>query len=146
MNTLPQAQSVPWGEDKARIAAQARRKFSAALANDARWNELLAFVRAMPDWRPPHRSKWVNGRISARDSKWCHHPPFPFVGLEGFDMGLVEVKHAAYGQATVRTNHGPAIGLDFGIRRDVARLWNYSPRSYEDFPPAQPIARHLVVR
>ncbi|MDO4795826.1 MAG: hypothetical protein Q4A28_07820 [Brachymonas sp.] len=153
MNTLPQAQSVPVGEDKARIAAQARRKFSAALANDTQWNELLAFVRAMPDWRPPYRSKWVNGHVSEWDSEWCYHLPCPFVGVEWFDMWLIEVKHSAYGQATVWTDHGPAIaqrlrgiGFDFEIRGDVARIWGYYPRSCEDLPPAQPIPRYLRAR
>lgn len=154
MNTLPQAQSVPWGEDKAHIAAQARRKFSAAQANDTQCKDLLAFVRAMPGWRPPPcRSKRVNGHISDGDSEWCYHPPFPFVGVEWLDMWLIETKPSAYDRAEAWTDHGQeisqrlkAIGFDFEIRGDVARIWGYYPRSLEDFPPLQSIARHCAAR
>ena len=28
------------------------------------------------------------------------------------------------------------IGFDFEVRDQVARIWGYLPRSYEDFPPS----------
>jgi hypothetical protein len=142
MQSLPLADAVPAGEDKESIASQARRKFSGALANDTKWNELLTHVRGLEGWRPSYRSKWINGHVSVWDAEWNYHLPFPFVGVEWFDIGLHE--HVRTGQliAPKIIDHSQEfvgvlerIGFDFEVKGDVARIWGYFPKSYEDFPP-----------
>ncbi len=142
MQELPRAESVPAGEDREAISSQARRKFSGALANDTKWNELLEHIRGLQGWRPPYRCKWVNGHVSGWDAGWFYHLPFPFVGVEWFDIGLQEQVATAALKAPQIIDHSPAlvsllqrIGFDFEVRGDVARIWGYFPKSYEDFPP-----------
>ena len=143
MQALPLADAVPIGEDKDVISSQARRKFSGALANDTKWNELLQYVRGLDGWKPSYRSKWVNGHVSGWDTEWYYHLPFPFVGVEWFDIGLHE--HAQSGKQTQSKviDHSKEfagvlekIGFDFEIKDDVARIWGYFPKSYDDFPPS----------
>lgn len=143
MHSLPLADAVPVGEDKEAIAAQARKKFSGALANDTKWNALIEFVRSMEDWKPSYRSKWVNGHVSGWDTEWCYHLPFPFVGVEWFDLGLHQQVRVGHLLAPRIIDHSTQIvgalermGFDFEVRDDVARIWGYFPKSYEDFPPA----------
>lgn len=138
---LPHAASVPRCEDRDRITEQARRKFSAGFANDTQWNQLIDYIRGQ-SWRPSYRSKWINGHISEWDVEWSYHLPFPFVGVEWFDIGL-----QSYGEATAQS---PAplldrtveivaklteIGFEFEVRVDVVRIWGYYPKCFADFPP-----------
>lgn len=146
MESLPLSNAVPAGEDKEAIASQARRKFSAALANDTKWNELLQHVRSLDGWRPSYRSKWVNGHVSGWDVEWYYHLPFPFVGIEWFDIGLHEhvrskglIAPAIIDHSEEITSVLARIGFDFEVRDDVARIWGYFPKSYEDFPSVTPI-------
>ncbi len=142
MKTLPLADAVPVGADKDAISSQTRRKFSGALANDTMWNELLQYVRGLEGWRPSYRSKWVNGHVSGWDTEWCYHLPFPFVGVEWFDIGLHEHVRSGQLNSSITIDHSQAfvsvlekIGFDFEIKDDVARIWGYFPKSYDDFPP-----------
>lgn len=142
MQTLPLADAVPAGEDKEAIASQARRKFLGSLANDTKWNELLSYMRGLDGWQPSYRSKWVNSYISEWDVEWQYHLPFPFVGVEWFDIRLHQHVHVARLIAPQIIDHSPEIaavlgriGFDFEIRSGVARIWGYAQKSYEDFPP-----------
>lgn len=116
----------------------------ARAANDTKWNELIDHFRRQPGWRPSYRTRWVNGRVSVWDVEWCYHLPFPFVGVEWFDIGLWE-EIAPKNGLEVRTtvDHTAAIadvvrriGFEFEVRADVLRIWGYLPKSYDDFPPA----------
>lgn len=51
MNDLPMADSVPHGIDGEKVASLARRKFEGALANNAKQNELISFMRELDGWR-----------------------------------------------------------------------------------------------
>jgi hypothetical protein len=82
--------------------------------------------------------------VSAWDVEWCYHLPFPFVGVEWFDIGLWE-EIAPKNGLEVRTtvDHTAAIadvvrriGFEFEVRADALRIWGYLPKSYDDFPPA----------
>jgi hypothetical protein len=137
------ADSVPLGEDKEKIAAQARKKFSGSLANDTKWNELIQYIRSLDGWRPSYRSKWVNGHVSGWDTEWYYHLPFPFVGVEWFDIGLLRSSNTGRFLASQVIDHSEKIlgklteiGFDFEVKDDVVRIWAYHPKSYEDFPPA----------
>ena len=142
MQSLPLADAVPQGQDKEKIAAQARRKFSGALANDSKWNALIEYVRSLEGWRPSYRSKWINGHVSGWDTEWYYHLPFPFVGVEWFDIGLHQNIPTGLLLAPQIIDPSPAIigklqetGFDFEVKGDVVRIWGYYPKSYEDFPP-----------
>lgn len=143
MQSLPLADATPVGDDKEKIASQARRKFSGALANDTKWNEIIEYVRGFEGWRPSYRSKWVNGHISGWDTEWSYHLPFPFVGVEWLDIGLHESIAKGRLIAPQIIDHSSAIleklkevGFDFEVKGDVVRIWGYYPKSYEDFPPS----------
>ena len=143
MHSLPLADAVPVGEDRGAIALKARRKFSGALANDTKWNRLLEYMRSLEKWTPSYRSKWINGHISRWDSEWCYHLPFPFVGVEWFDIGVHQKIHTGRLLAPKIIDHSSSIigklkdiGFDFEVKGDVVRIWGYYPKSYDDFPPS----------
>jgi hypothetical protein len=99
-------------------------------------------VRSLEGWQPSYRSKWVNGHVSGWDTEWYYHLPFPFVGVEWFDIGLHEHVRSGRLIAPAIIDHSEEItsvlakiGFDFEVRDDVARIWGYFPKSYEDFPP-----------
>lgn len=138
LSELPMADAVPRGMNKAKIVSQARKKFAGALANDTKWNELISFVRGLSEWQPSYRFKWVNGHISRWDVEWFYHLPFPFAGVEWIDMGLHErasIGHETVDHSTLILSKLAEIGFEFEARGDVARVWGYAPKSYEDFPP-----------
>ncbi|HDV6326611.1 TPA: hypothetical protein RJR39_002685 [Burkholderia cenocepacia] len=135
---LPMADAVPHGINKAKILSQVRNKFAGALANDTKWNELISFMRALDEWRPSYRSKWVNGHVSRWDVEWFYHLPFPFVGVEWMDIGLhqsASVTHEAVDHSALVLSKLAEIGFEFEARGGVARVWGYAPKFYEDFPP-----------
>lgn len=132
------ADAVPHGINKAKILSQVRNKFAGALANDTKWNELISFMRALDEWRPSYRSKWVNGHVSRWDVEWFYHLPFPFVGVEWMDIGLrqsASATHEAVDHSALVLSKLAEIGFEFEARGGVARVWGYAPKSYEDFPP-----------
>lgn len=134
---LPMADAVRRGIDKAKILSEARKNFAGALANDTKWNELISFMRGLDGWRPSYRSKYVNGHVSGWDVEWFYHLPFPFVGVEWFDIGLHErasVRHEVIDHSALILSKLAEIGFEFEARSDVARVWGYAPKSYEDFP------------
>ena len=112
-------------------------------SNNTRWNELISYFRERQGWRPSYRSKSITGHISGWDVEWFYHLPFPFALVEWFDIGLFEllpgkgrllpeqtVDHTSEISGVLR-----AIGFEFEICEDVARIWGYLPKSREDFPP-----------
>ncbi len=129
-------------ERKRTHAAISSRNLASA-SNNTRWNELIAYFRAREGWRPSYRSKSVTGFVTDWDVEWFCHLPFPFEGVEWFDIGLHQ-DGPFLGRLlpTTTIDHGGEIlallgkiGFDFERRGDVVRIWGYLPRSYEDFPP-----------
>lgn len=138
MNAYPMANAVPINLDKEKVVAMARRHFSGALANDTKWNELITLVRSFDDWKPSYRSKWVDGWISRWDTEWFYHLPFPFVGVEWFDIALpqqAEQHLQAIDYSALILSGLAQIGLEFEVQEGVVRIWGYAPKSYDDFPP-----------
>jgi hypothetical protein len=88
MSTLPNSKSIPKGVDVDKIKKLIARKNMAGLANDTKWDELIESMRSKKEWRPSYRSKSVSGYISGWDTEWYYHLPFPFVGVEWFEISL----------------------------------------------------------
>jgi hypothetical protein len=141
MNELPMADAAT-PEDLAKVRKQVANRNLVSASNNTKWNELITFFRGLPDWRPSYRSKWVTGHISGWDTEWSYHLPFPFIGVEWFDIGLHQHSHTGRLVPPQVTDHSPIIlsklneiGFEYEVRQDVVRIWGYLPKSYEDFPP-----------
>ena len=124
-----------------RHAAKAREKFSVSLANNTKWIELVASVRALDGWQPSYRWKSVMGDVGGWEREWYYHLPCDFVGIEWFDLGVYEY-HYPHRQLRRTVDRTPEIvamldeiGFTYEVRGEVARIWGYAPMSCEDFPP-----------
>ena len=143
-NGLPGAgaRNDPATRRKIRLLIAARNL--AGAANDTKWNELIDHFRRQQGWRPSYRTRWVNGHVSEWDTEWFYHLPFPFAGVEWFDIGLWQTIWPKNGlEVRTTVDHTKAvvdvvrrIGFAFEVRADVLRIWGYLPKSYDDFPPA----------
>ncbi len=121
-------------EQKEKARSLVLRRGLVSAANDTKWNELITFMRRRPDWRPGWRYKWVNGHVSDWDVEWWWHLPFPFVGVEWFDMGLHD--RTGNDQSSWLLDKLKEIGFEFEVAGDVVRVFGYLPKSLEDFPPS----------
>jgi len=131
-------------EDLKKIRSQIEKRNLVGASNSTKWDELISFIRGFSTWRPFYRYKSVFGGISKWDNEWSHHLPFPFVGIEWFDIGLHEHVHVGRLLPTNIIDHSESIitklkeiGFDFEMAGDIVRIWGYLPKSYEDFPPAE---------
>lgn len=131
MNTLLNSGSAPKGVDLEKIKKTVIRRNLVGLANNTKWNELIDSVRSRKDWKPSYRSKSVEGYVSGWDVEWCYHLPFPFVGVEWFDIGLQATSNELDTSWIVNLVEG--IGFEFEVRVDMLRIWGYGPKSYDYF-------------
>jgi hypothetical protein len=128
------------GKTKAAVAA----RNLASASNNTKWDELISHFRQRDGWRPSYRYKSVTGYVSGWDAEWFYLLPFPFAGVEWFDIGVFEdgpfvgqlFAHAAVDHSDEISEVVGQIGFEFEVRADVLRVWGYVPKSYEDFPPA----------
>nr|WP_274050681.1 DUF6678 family protein [Thalassomonas haliotis] len=82
----------------------------------------------------------LNGHISNWDAEWYYHLPFPFVGVQWFDIGthqeimngqLIENEIFDHSEKIIELLN--KIGLSFDIAGDFIRVWGYLPHCYEKF-------------
>lgn len=132
-------------KEKSLKAIEERRLVGAA--NNAKWNKLITHMRergqSKENWLPSYRWKTVEEYISGWDVEWWYHLPFPFVGVEWFDIGLHELVPVGRLAPDKTIDHSDwIIPLLEDIRfehekaGDTVRIWGYLPKSYEDFPPS----------
>ncbi|TNF80010.1 hypothetical protein FGE05_23085 [Pseudomonas sp. ICMP22404] len=127
---------------KVKAAVTARNLTSAS--NNTKWNELISHFRQREGWRPSYRYKPVTGYVSDWDTEWFYHLPFPFAGVEWFDIGVFEsgpcVGHLLAGAVVDHSDEIAEvvgqIGFEFEVCGGVLRIWGYLPKTYEDFPTA----------
>lgn len=131
MSTLPNSKSIPKGVDVEKIKKLIARKNMAGLANDTKWDELIESMRSKKEWRPSYRSKSVSGYISGWDTEWHYHLPFPFVGVEWFDISLQSNLKVPCTEWVI--DLVAEIGFEYEVKEDKLRIWGYGPKSYEDF-------------
>ena len=141
MNKVPMADAGS-DEEKEKIRTVTQRRGLGGVANNAKWNELISFFREKEDWRPSYRYKWVDGHISGWDVEWWYHLPFPFVGVEWFDIGLHQAVHVGRLIDDKKIDHSgwilpklKEIGFEYEVIKDCVRIWGYMPKSYDEFPP-----------
>lgn len=131
MNTLPSSKSAPKGVDVDKIKKAVVHRNLAGLANDTKWNELINSVRARKDWQPSYRSKTVEGYVTGWDVEWYYHLPFPFVGVEWFDISLQSTQKEQDTSWVVDLVKD--IGFEYEVREDILRIWGYGPKSFDEF-------------
>jgi hypothetical protein len=144
MSELPRSNARHDAAKRKKIHAAVTARNLASAANTTKWDELIDHFRRLEGWRPSYRSKYVNGYISEWDVEWFYHLPFPFAGVEWFDIGLWELAPSE-GRLLARKiiDHTDEIskavahiGFEFEVRADILRIWGYLPKSYDDFPSA----------
>lgn len=138
--TLPTARSTGSEEEREKIRRVVARTGRCGLANDTKWDEFLAAMRART-WRPSYRFRCIDGGSSRWDVEWFYHLPFPMVAVDWLDISRLQqvTKHRL--PPRVRTiDHSEWIvdllrsaGLDFRVGASMIRVFGYAPRNLELF-------------
>ena len=136
-DSLPSAKSAHSPDERRKIQRVIAERGLCGLANDTKWDEFIAGMRNQQDWCPRFRFKCVDGRPSSWDCEWCYHLPFPFISVEWFDIGFLQVRHQLPHRDRV-LDHSPwieeflrRIGLDYQKGSTMIRTFGYSPKSLE---------------
>lgn len=146
---FPRASSVPINEDISKIRRVIAERGLCGLANDTKWDEFLAAIRARrkdPDlWVPRYRCKCVDGLPTGWDGEWVYHLPFPFISVEWFDVEFVQKTFRGRLVAPLLTDHSVwitellmRIGFEFQKGANFIRIFGYSPKNYDVFEPFDP--------
>ncbi len=113
------------------------------LANDTKWNELIAAMRNIPikSWCSSFRYKCIDSDfVSQWDGEWWHDLPFPFISVMWLELSFLEkihrgrlltpdvIVHPADVEALLSS-----IGFDFEMGCKAFRIFGYSPRDRDDF-------------
>ena len=83
---LPTAKSATSVDEREQIRRVIVARGLCGLANDTKWDELIAAIRQLEQPRPQYRFKCVDGVPSDWDAEWFYHLPFPFISVEWFDI------------------------------------------------------------
>ena len=141
----PSAKSALRPENREKIREWIARRGLCGLANDTKWDEFLAEMRPLAEgrrpWRHCYRFKTVFGFRSEWDCEWFYHLPFPFLGVEWFDVAFLQETHEHRLPPRVHmTDHSPfledllkRVGLDYRKGETMVRIFGYSPRDMEFF-------------
>lgn len=138
-DSLPSAKSAYSPDVREKIKRVVAERGLGGLANDTKWNELLAAMRQR-DWRPSFRWKCVDGSPSRWDVEWFCHLPFPLISVEWFDIAFLEETAEHRLVPAKITDHSPWIedivrqaGFDYRKGKTMIRIFGYAPRSTELF-------------
>ena len=108
------------------------------VANDTKWNELIHFMRNCDDWKPSYRSLSINGYLSEWDVEWFYHLPFPFIGVEWFEIGMEQeinqgklIKRKVINHSKWIVEIVKKIGFEFEVYNDIIRIYGYFPKSMD---------------
>lgn len=133
--TLPHAKSARSPDERERLRRVVSHRGLCGLANDTKWGEFIAAVRARTEWRPSYRYKCIDGPPSGWDVEWLYHLPFPLLSVEWMDIAHLHavreghvIDHSGWVEHLLRT-----VGLDFRKGATMIRVFGYSPRSSELF-------------
>ena len=129
IHNLPTAKSLPMGMNIDDVKKVILQNNLVGLANNTKWDELINSIRSKGEWRPSHRSKWVNGYISNWDIEWFYHLPFPFIGVLWLDISLKSNSESTQWIVELVKS----IGFEYAINSDIIRIYGYGPKSQEAF-------------
>ncbi len=132
---LPSAKSETRPGERDAIRGVIERRNLCGLANDTKWDELIDAMRRREEWTPSYRFKCVHGPPMRWDVEWFYHLPFPFIGVEWFDICFIQeiVEHLLLPVHVI--DHSPwiedlvrRIGFDYAKGNSTIRIFGYSPR------------------
>ncbi|QSX41535.1 DUF6678 family protein [Shewanella cyperi] len=141
MNILPMSESCPENVDLEKLKKEIESKNLVGLCNNTKWNELLTAFRTNK-WIVCNRSKWINGFISHWENDWFYHLPFPFLGVEWFDIKFEKtvfiIRDGGRYEEEINLKDEilkclRAIGVEFEVTSDFVRVWGYAPKCYKEF-------------
>jgi hypothetical protein len=136
---LPTAKSARSPEERAKVKRVIAERGLCGLANDTKWDELIAGIRAREGWKPSYRFKCIDGPPSPWDGEWFYHLPFPLVSVEWLDLAfLQETRDGRLPPRVCVTDHSPwleellgRVGLEYQKGSTMIRIFGYSPKSLE---------------
>ncbi len=136
--TAKSARSPGEREDLRRVVVQ---RGLCGLANDTKWDEFIAAMRAHAEWRPSYRYKCIDGPPSGWDVEWFYHLPSPLLSVEWLDIAhLQEIRERRLPPRIRVIDHSEwlvpllqRVGLDYHVGAAMIRVFGYSPRSLELF-------------
>jgi hypothetical protein len=139
--TLPNAQSARSPHERENLRRVVSQRGLCGLANDTKWDEFIAAIRARSEWRPSYRFKCIDGPPSDWDVEWFYHLPLPLLSIEWLDVAHLQevskpclparvnvIDHSGWIEELLRR-----IGLDYSKGTTMIRIFGYSPRSTELF-------------
>ncbi|MBQ4880374.1 DUF6678 family protein [Pseudoalteromonas luteoviolacea] len=141
MSLLPMVDFCPEGIDKNKLLKEVKTKQLVGLCNNTKWNEILTSFRHN-EWTVSNRSKWINGYISEWENDWYYHLPFPFLGVEWFDISYEKYtfKIEGGGRHETVTNLKndilkfiESVGVEYEENESFVRVWGYAPKCYKRF-------------
>ena len=137
---LPSAKATQHPDERRKLRRVIEERGLVGLANDTKWDELLAFMRSRREWLPSYRYKCVDGPPSGWDVEWYYHLPFPLMSVEWFDIGRRQETYRGRLIPPLVTDHLPwieaalrQIGFDYEVGPELIRIFGYAPRSMELF-------------
>ncbi len=96
-------------------------------------------MRERKGWRPSYRWKCVDSAyVSEWDVEWYCHLPFPFVSVEWFDMGTIQIISRGRLLQPDVIDHSEWIlrileeeRFCYDLVGDIIRIHGYLPKSFE---------------
>lgn len=125
--------------ERARLKRLAIRRGLVSLANDTKWDELIAWCRRAEGYVPQYRYRCIDSDwISGWDAEWYYHLPYPFLAVAWLDLTYwQEIRHGQL-VAVERVDHSAEIeavlqriGLDYCKGEQMIRVYGYAPRDEE---------------
>lgn len=141
MSLLPMADACSQGYDKAKILKEVYKKQLVGLCNNTKWNEILSTFR-QKKWTVSNRCKWISGNISKWENDWNYHLPFPFVGVEWFDIDFEKyeffIKDGGRHENIINLKSEilefiQSVGVEYEVADKFVRIWGYGPKCYKEF-------------
>lgn len=136
------AKSARSPEERARLKRVVERRGLCGLANDTKWDEFMAAMRAREGWRPKFRCKCIDAPVhNDWDGEWFYHLPFPLISLEWLDIRILEetVEHRLPPRVHVTEHSGwiedllKRVGLEYLKGQGMIRIFGYGPKDMELF-------------
>jgi hypothetical protein len=143
--TVPTAKGVLLPEERKKLRRIVVQRGLCGLANDTKWDEFIAAMRAPRDWIPKYRCKCIDAPPSLYwDTAWFYHLPFPLLSVEWLDIEFLQTTYEHRLPPRIHvTDHSPwleevlnRVGLDYRKGKFMIRIFGYAPRDMELFDQA----------